>query len=270
MTPPSFNPARVRVEAGDPVFGPWVFCRDPHVVEAAAAAGFDFVAIDMEHTALTWETVEDHVRVANGCALSAFVRVAPGTADHVARALDIGAHGVCIPHVTRESARQVAPAFRYPPRGVRGTCTAVGPASRWPSFGEYARASDEGAWFIGLVEDRTTVAAIDGLLADRSADVILPGKADLSASYGRLGELDSTDVLDAVRTVITKSAQQAGTTAAAYVTAAEQVDEALRWGARIFFCSIDVRIARQAFSALVTELQSRTRTAVDASHPARG
>ena len=36
---------------GEAVLGPFVFLDDPAVVEVAGLAGFDFVVIDMEHTA---------------------------------------------------------------------------------------------------------------------------------------------------------------------------------------------------------------------------
>lgn len=252
-----YNPARQRVEQGQSVVGTWVFTRDVGVVEAVAQSGLDFIAVDMEHTALTWETVEDHIRVANASGISVFVRIAPATPESIGRALDLGAHGVCIPHLSAHLARELAPAFRFPPAGTRGTCTGTKAASGgWASFSEYVHAADDGSWFIGLVEDRQGIEDLQALLDDGLVDVILPGRADLSSYYGAPGAMEEADVEEAVELIVSKTAQSSQVHAGAYVVGPEHMAPSLRCGAQVIFCSIDMKMIREQFSTLARRLRA--------------
>ena len=42
-----------KLQNREPVFGGWVSYGDPAITETFAMAGFDFIAIDMEHTTLS-------------------------------------------------------------------------------------------------------------------------------------------------------------------------------------------------------------------------
>ena len=53
--------------------------RSGAVIEAYEAAGFDFVLIDREHTALTSETILEHIRLSRALGLPCLERVAAAT-----------------------------------------------------------------------------------------------------------------------------------------------------------------------------------------------
>ena len=50
------NPIRAALQRGDTVTGLILFSGSPMITELAAAAGIDFVIIDMEHSALDFDT----------------------------------------------------------------------------------------------------------------------------------------------------------------------------------------------------------------------
>ena len=58
-----------KMESGKTVFGTWCMLPSSFNVDVIARTGIDFIVLDMEHGALTLETVEDMVRAAqlHGC-----------------------------------------------------------------------------------------------------------------------------------------------------------------------------------------------------------
>src|SRR5690349_21448986 len=84
-------------------------------------AGYDFVFIDMEHTAYSFETVSDMCEMARAVGLIPVIR--PWAADgelgnHI---MDLGAMGLMQFGVTkRRQIEQFLDYMRYPPEGSRG------------------------------------------------------------------------------------------------------------------------------------------------------
>jgi 2-keto-3-deoxy-L-rhamnonate aldolase RhmA len=79
----------------------------------AAAAGHDWLFIDMEHGAFSQDDVAQICIAALPTGITPIVRVCAGALDEGTRALDNGAAGVIVPHVdTIDQARRIAAAFR--------------------------------------------------------------------------------------------------------------------------------------------------------------
>src|SRR5450432_1865222 len=86
----------------------------------AAAAGHDWLFIDLEHGAFSQDDVAQICNAALPTGITPIVRICAGALDEGTRALDNGAAGVIVPHVdTVDQARRIATAFRYPPSGSR-------------------------------------------------------------------------------------------------------------------------------------------------------
>src|SRR3982075_3113719 len=86
----------------------------------AAAAGHDWLFIDMEHGAFSQDDVAQICIAAIPTGITPIVRICADALDEGTRALDNGAAGIVVPHVdTVDQARRIASAFRYPPLGSR-------------------------------------------------------------------------------------------------------------------------------------------------------
>ena len=86
----------------------------------AAAAGHDWLFIDMEHGATSVHEATQLCISALPSGVTPIVRICAGSLDEGTRCLDNGALGVIVPHVdTAERAKEIAQAFRYPPIGHR-------------------------------------------------------------------------------------------------------------------------------------------------------
>ena len=113
---------RSRLHAGDLVMGTMVmYVRTPGVVRMAAAAGLDYVLIDLQHSIFDLELVADMCEVARAAGIAALVRPNRADADTVNRIQDLGANGLMFPDVSsRRQIEQGITAMHYPPNGTRG------------------------------------------------------------------------------------------------------------------------------------------------------
>src|ERR1043166_2748041 len=94
------NTTRQRLLAGETVFGCGLqVYRSPEICRTFAAAGFDYVFIDMEHGSFDLETVQDMIKTAIDAGITPIVRVAELLYSLVARLLDAGAQGIILPRV---------------------------------------------------------------------------------------------------------------------------------------------------------------------------
>ena len=84
-------------------------------------AGLDFVFLDMEHTGFDVIQMKSVLRYFEAAGLATLVRPAGKDYYDMARMLDIGAQGLCVPMVSSaEEARSIVRQCKYVPDGERG------------------------------------------------------------------------------------------------------------------------------------------------------
>lgn len=158
--------------------------------EIAARAGFDFVIVDREHTALSWHDVAAHVRAAKSAGIGTLVRIRRPDGDETGHALDMGAEGVVVPHfgLDRAASAECVAYARYAPEGTRGTCTGT-PSSGYglANFTEVVAEANREALVIVQIEDGSVALEAESVLSEIPVDAIMPGLADLSTSLGHPG-----------------------------------------------------------------------------------
>ena len=161
---------RSRLVTREPLYGAWSVIPSPLSVRLLAAAGVDYVVIDLQHGGAVeadLPAMTSAIRVA-GATPVARVRHAH-TAD-IGRALDLGCEGVIVPNVdSAAQARQVASAVRYPPAGHR-------------SVGGMLAAAEP--FCLVMAESAAALAELDATLAEDGVDGLYVGPGDLSLSLG--------------------------------------------------------------------------------------
>jgi 2-keto-3-deoxy-L-rhamnonate aldolase RhmA len=181
------NPVRERLLAGGVAHGVMAFeFFTPGLAPVLAAAGAEFVLIDMEHSGIGIETVKAQIAFANGAGIVPMVRV-PGRAYHlIAPVLDAGARGIMAPMVeSRADAHALVQACRYRPEGRRGLGFGVahdryvGGAAR-PKMA----AANAAVLTIALIESARGVDAAAAILGTPGVDLGWLGHYDLSDSLG--------------------------------------------------------------------------------------
>lgn len=113
----------------------------------------------------------------------------------IKRALDIGAYGVLVPWVnSKEEAELAVKATRYAPGGLRG----CGPRRAAMFDPDYLKTADEEILVICQIETRKAVENIEEICSVEGVNVTYIGPADLSASYGHLGDMSHIEVQEAI------------------------------------------------------------------------
>ena len=101
--------------------GSWITLAHPAIAEIMAKSGFDWLTIDMEHSAITLSEAQNLIQVIELCQVTPLVRVSENDPTLIKRVMDAGAHGVIVPMVnTVAEAEAAVSAVKYPPVGIRG------------------------------------------------------------------------------------------------------------------------------------------------------
>jgi 2-keto-3-deoxy-L-rhamnonate aldolase RhmA len=192
----SQNPLRKKLQSDQTTLGLWATMECASITEIAVALNIDWVVVDMEHGHLDYKDAMDHIRVVRETGTSIIIRVPDIREDCVKKALDMGAHGVILP--LARSADDVERGFqfgRYAPRGVRG----IGGerAVKWGlGFKDYLEVANEETMIIPMIETREAGEDIDNILKVEGLEAIFLGPADMSATYGHLGEWEGGDTAE--------------------------------------------------------------------------
>ncbi|MEO0679274.1 MAG: aldolase/citrate lyase family protein [Pseudomonadota bacterium] len=195
---------RARAMAGEPVHGAFmVEFLTPGLPRILANAGCEFALYDMEHTGASFETLKMLVAAGQGLPMAPMCRVPRGRYHFLARALDIGMHGVMVPMVESEDeARAIAEAVRYPPAGRRGA--AFGFAHDGFSPGDpaaKAAEADARTLLIAQIETERGLENVEAIAAVPGIDVLWVGHFDLTNFLGVPGNFEGEVYVNALRRI---------------------------------------------------------------------
>jgi 2-dehydro-3-deoxyglucarate aldolase/4-hydroxy-2-oxoheptanedioate aldolase len=201
------NHTRERLTKGETVLGCAIQAyRSPEIARAFAAAGFDYVFIDMEHGSFNLETAHDMIVAAVAAGITPIVRVGELLYSLVARLLDAGAQGIILPRVEDPRLLEEALSWlRFPPQGKRGfgvNTTMIDYEAR--SFPEIMEHQNRNTLAVVQFETTTAIDRADELLSVTGMDIAMVGPADLSISLGIPGQMDNPLLISTVERLIEK------------------------------------------------------------------
>lgn len=199
MTSRSF---RSRLSAGETLLGTMVTLPNAAVAEILADVGFDWLFVDGEHGPLTIHDIEGILQ-AVGHRTPCLVRVPAAGEIPIKTVLDLGADGIIVPQVnTAEETERIVQWARYAPLGSRGVglARAHGYGRR---FKEYVETANERTTVVVQAEHIRAVENIESIVKVPGIDAVLLGPYDLSASLGKMGQIDDPAVLSAIDRVTT-------------------------------------------------------------------
>lgn len=193
----------------EPVFGGWVSYTDPAITETFAKAGFDFIAIDMEHTTISLDEAKRIITSAQSEGACCLPRPVSHNNDILKPLLEAGADGMFIQMVeTPDQVRALIDNLKFPPVGRRsyGVNRAHGYGF---DFDRYITEWNDSSPLILQIESIRAVENIDALLAFPEVDGVMVGPYDISGSLGVPGQTNHPKVREAGRVVI-EAARRAG------------------------------------------------------------
>jgi len=194
--------------------GSWLQLADPSLTEMMAGAGFDWLCIDLEHTATTIAQAADMIRIGDLAGVPMLARLSGHDASQIKRLLDAGASGIIAPMVnTADEAEAIVDASFYPPRGSRGVGLARA-QGYGTAFEAYRDNEAEAVVVIVQIEHIDAVRNLEAILAVDGVSGFFVGPYDLSGSLGHPGDFDHPEVraaLAEIETFITPDGPVAGT-----------------------------------------------------------
>ena len=170
--------------------GSWIQLPDVFTAEIMARAGFDWLAIDLEHGLINLESVFRLIQTIGNAGVLPLVRLHENDPATIRRVMDAGAGGIIVPMVnTAEDAIRAVDAIKYYPAGQRSF--GLGRAHQFGNnFESYIRDSNVKSIVVVQIEHKAALVNLDNILAVRGIDAIVIGPYDLSGSMGIPGKFD--------------------------------------------------------------------------------
>ena len=231
----------------------------PGLPAIMAAAGAEFGLFDMEHTGASLETMKSMIAGCRGINVAPIVRVPRGEYHFIARALDIGAHGIMVPMVgSAEEAAHIADCAHYPPVGHRGAAFGV-------AHDDYRAADPATAMaraaartlMIAQIETVEGLDSVEAIAATPNIDVIWLGHFDLTNFMGIPGQFQHPDYLAAVRR-IAAAAKAHGKVAGILAMTDAWAQDYWRHGYRMLAYGLDHMLFQAALKAGLEKMRALT------------
>jgi 2-dehydro-3-deoxyglucarate aldolase len=191
-------PLKQKLRSKTVTIGSWITLGNAGIAEIMSNAGFDWLAIDLEHSVISIDMAGDLIRVIDLCGVAPLIRLTCNDPNQIKRVMDAGAHGIIVPMITNPAdAENAVAAVRYPPSGVRGV--GLGRAQGYGTrFQEYLAWECDSAVVIVMIEHKDAICNLRQILAVPGVDAFFIGPYDLSCSLGVPGQFNHPDFLAAM------------------------------------------------------------------------
>ncbi|MBI2625278.1 MAG: 2,4-dihydroxyhept-2-ene-1,7-dioic acid aldolase [Candidatus Nealsonbacteria bacterium] len=220
--------------------GSWITLGHTSIAEIMAKAGFDWLTIDMEHSAIDLRDAQNLIKVIELSGCTPLVRVGENNPYLIKRVMDAGAHGVIVPMVnSREEAIKAVEAVKYPPHGKRGVGLARAQGYGL-GFEQYKNWLVNESIVIVQIEHIKAVENLEEILKVEGVDSFIVGPYDLSGSLGIPGQFEDQRVKEALEKV-TATAKKLNKTAGFHVVPpdADALKQKINEGYRFLGFSLD-------------------------------
>jgi len=172
-------------EDGEAAYGGWCSTGSGIVAQALAWQGFDYVAVDWQHSLLGHDTLRECVAGLAECGTVPVVRVPANDGDWIRRAVAFGARAVIIPQI--ESADEAAKAVNscqvaHAERKYR-CALGLGPAN-------LIEDANDPVVCVLMVESAIGISHVGQICAVEGIDGVYIGPRDLAITYGLEPKLD--------------------------------------------------------------------------------
>jgi 2-keto-3-deoxy-L-rhamnonate aldolase RhmA len=252
------NPVKQALKAGRTVIGSEISrLRSPDIARVYARAGFDFVFIDMEHSAYSMESVADMITAARTGGIVPIVRVPQADYTLISRVLDQGAMGIMVPRVnTPEQVRDIISWMRYPPDGARGFAATMAQTDFEDTPIEALMDSNNHQTLCAIqIERKQALEELDEIMSFPGVDVACLGFTDLSIDLGIPGQIDHPRMV-AITERAVHLAQRHNVAAGAIGLQLETLELWAQKGMRFISYSNEVQLLQEGAAAAARRLKA--------------
>ena len=171
-----------KIKNKENTIGSWITIPHQSVIDILAEAGFDWLCIDLEHTAIDYNEVQVLIGFIQARGMAALVRVSKNEEVVIKRVLDSGADGIVVPMIcTADEAKLAVEYAKYPPIGKRGV--GLNRAQRYGfAFEDYRKWVDNSQVIIAQIEHYEAINNLEFIIETAGIDGVFIGPYDLSSS----------------------------------------------------------------------------------------
>lgn len=221
-------------------------------LEMVARTPFDFIVVDLEHSAIGLEWLQTACAIAQGHDTSVLVRMPDASGRGVQRVLDVGVDGIVVPQIkSADEAVNVVASAMFPPSGRRG----VGLTSRAGAWGTqhlrtYMETGNQQTARCIQFETPESFAVMEEILSVPGLNAVLLGSADLSVA---LGVTPSDPVVRNLAERLVRTARDRGVTCGTAVGRPSEVGNALALGFQFVVVGNDLTTCASALHQLAAD-----------------
>ncbi len=204
---------RALLSADKPTVGTWLQLPSPDVAELIARAGYDWVAVDMEHGSFGRTILPNIFRGIECGGAVPFARLGEASKTQIKSALEAGAQGLIFPMIeSREQLDRAIDLSTYPGQDFWRKQGETAPEYRGVGynranvfgkrFDSYVETCAPDIFLVAQIEHIRAVERLDAILTHPRLDAIMVGPYDLSGSMGLTGQFDHPDFKAAMQRIV--------------------------------------------------------------------
>ncbi len=231
------NSFRADLRAGKLLVGTFLKTPSPIVAEVLSYSSLDAVCIDTEHAPFGRVELDACIAAFRMAAMNCIVRIPNDSSTQIRNALDSGATGILVPHVsTPEQAARIVKAAHFGEggRGYAGSTRAAEYTTK-PMTNHLADSAKE-TTVIVQIEDLAALDNVGDIASVEGIDAVFVGRVDLAVAMGKT--VSDAAVVNAVEGIC-KTAQKHGVAIGMFTPNMAELPSWKALGASFFLLSSD-------------------------------
>ena len=228
---------RKRLRNRETIAGTFIKTPSPVVAEVLGLSPLDVICIDAEHAPFGRLETDACIAAFRAADMPCLVRV-PGDLPHdIRNALDSGATGILVPHVTSaEQAEAVVKAANFGEggRGYAGSSRAAAYTTK--PMSDHLSDSRDTTTIVVQIEDLAALDHVEAISAVEGVDAVFVGRVDLSVAMHE--PVSSKRVIDVIERVCSV-ARGAGTAVGMFTPSVDELPDWKDHGASLFLLDSD-------------------------------
>lgn len=223
------NPVKYNLHHGLPSVGTFLALSSPTVAEQLATVGWEWLAIDIEHSQIGFETVTNIFRATQLAGSVPMARIPWNETIWIQRTLDAGALGLIVPMINNVADAESAVAnMKYATLGQRSY---GGTRIRDYVPGDYPAWANDNVTVIVMIETVEAARNAEQILAVPGVDGCFIGPTDLAMSMGvRPDQVGPGTEHEALMLDVLAAGKKVGTAVGKHCLGADEVNQRIEQG----------------------------------------
>lgn len=172
------------------LLGSWLTIDSVEVCEILSRTGFDWIALDMEHSHFSIGELKKLFAIINANGVKALVRVSKNEEVIIKQVLDAGADGIIAPMIcSQQDAQDLVNFAHYMPKGKRGLGLNRAQGYNY-DISAYKQKLQNDIVLIAQIEHKTAIDNLEAMMSVEDIDAFFIGPYDLSASLEVPGDFN--------------------------------------------------------------------------------